>query len=231
MSRSIAARSLRSLAIPAVLAFAALHATAAPVSVTTVSFAAGSGYGLDANEGSGTLLGVLFSNAVPQDFELSMAGDSYTFTVGTFQLVEANSSGGINANEVDNLGVTATLDFGALFGSIQLAGTGAATLGAVSDSAIDLTLDWEPVQAAFGSGGLLGITMNDLAFATPTTLAQTMTVTLIREPVVSPLSTVPEPGSLALMGAAFAGLAFARRRRQVQVTPLTQAMGVAPPTA
>ena len=218
MSRSIATHLLRTIVMPAVLAFAALHTHATSVSVSDFSFVPGSGYGVDANENSGVLLDVRFiSGFSAQSFTLGAVGDSRTFDLGSVALREPNSHGGILPGETDGLDIAARLTFTDPFSSlIQMLVTGSATTGSVSDSAIDFTIDWNPVHVAFGSAGLLEIALNDLNFTGIETLTQTATITLLRTAVVvTPQSTVPEPGSLALMGAAFAGLAFCRRRWQL----------------
>jgi hypothetical protein len=217
MSGCSAAQWLRALTLPALLVFSAAHAQAAAVSVASFSFTPGSGYGVDASESSGSLLGVVFSNSAfsVQNFVLAGAGDSMSFDVATVQLTEPNANSGINANETDNLGVAASLAFNGPFaGVVGLMATGVATTGAVSDAAADLTIDWAPVQLAFGAGGLLELALNDLTFSGPATLTQTATVTLLRAPEgATNIAAVPEPGVLALFGAALAGLALTRRRR------------------
>jgi hypothetical protein len=218
MSGGSVAQRLRAFTLPALLVFSAAHAQAAAVSVASFSFTPGSGYGVDGNESSGLLLGATFSNStfLAQNFVLTGAGDSMTFNVGTVQFSEPNSNGGINANEVDNLGVAASLTFNGPFaGVVGLLATGAATSGAVSDAAADLTIDWAPVQLAFGAGGLLELSLNDLTFNGLSTLTQTATLTLLSAPDVGArVSAVPEPGALALFAAALAGLVFTRRRRR-----------------
>lgn len=216
MSSYSVARCLRALALPALLVFSAAHAQAAAVSVASFSFTPGSGYGADAGENSGSLLGAVFSNSPfsAQNFVLTIAGDTVTFDVGAVQFSEPNAHSGINANEVDNLGVAASLAFNGPFaGVVGLTATGTATTGAVSDGAVDLTIDWAPVQLAFGAGGLLEVSLNDLTFSGLTSLTQTATVTLSRAPDEGArVSAVPEPGALALFGAALAAVAFTRRR-------------------
>jgi hypothetical protein len=135
MSGWSVAQRLRAVTLPVLLVFSAAHAHAAAVSVASFSFAPGSGYGVDASEGSGSLLGVSFSSSLfsAQDFVLTVVGDSMTFDVGTVQFLEPNSNGGINANEVDNLGVAASLSFNGPFaGLVGVQATGAAIAGAGS---------------------------------------------------------------------------------------------------
>jgi hypothetical protein len=212
MSASLSVRLLKTIALPAVLALAGQLAQAAPVSVsvTSFAFAPGIGYGVDANENGGTLLGASFSNSAFSAVNLLLdVGDSVTFNVGSVQFSELNAHSGVVANETDALGVTATLTFtGPFAGPVGFNATGTAITGAVSDGAVDLVIDWAPVQIDLGAGRLLEIALADLSFTSATTMMQTATVTLLG----APDTEVPEPGSLALFGVELVGLAGVRRR-------------------
>lgn len=211
-----ASRLFLATAASAALGLTALHTHATPVSVSEFSFERGIGYGIDDNESSGTLLDVrFFSSGFPaQSFTLGAVGDFLTFTLGTVQFLEPNSHSGIRAGETDDLGVTASLTFTDPFSYvIQMLVVGSATTGSVSDSAIDFTIDWNPMQRAFGSGGLLEIALNDLNFIGMQTLTQTATITLLRTPEVTRVEQIPEPGTLVLAGLALGAVGFVRRSR------------------
>lgn len=192
-------------------------AMAAPVAfnVTGGSFTVGSGYGT-----GGGQLDVTFTNLVtPQSFSLDV-GQTASFLYGRATLnetcinsgvllVDVLNGCGVGASEQNNLGVTANLTFtNPLSYTVQNVAITGAIAGTVNgDSATDFFIDFSPVTVNFGVTGSFVVDIGDLFFNSTGSITNGANVTLTAAPI-------PEPASLALLGAGLIGLGVVRRRKQ-----------------
>lgn len=204
--------NIRRVFAMAALAVASAGALAAPVPVhiSAFTFAVGIGYGTESSESGGTKLDAVVDNAAfsVQNFVLSNVNDTFTFIVGSVAFNEASVGG----QERDDLELGATLTFANALGNVTVPSVGIAHAGTVNDSAVDFSVSWAPLSFSFGNGGLLGISMNELAFSSTGSMGQTATVTLLRAEDPVGAVSVPEPGSLALAGLGLALLGGGARR-------------------
>jgi hypothetical protein len=209
-------KSLSALGAATMLVFSSA-ASAVPFTVTAAQFSTvGPGYGQDGDEDPGNLLDVRFSTSVftQQNFVLGALNQQFTFNFGTIDMQEPNAHGAILAGETEGLGITATLTFTAPAGVTQtITANGVATVGSVSDSAVDYVIDWSPVTIMFGNGGSFQLSLTDMSFSGLGAQFQTATVTLLSFADGVPANNVPEPASIALLGIGIGFVAVARRRR------------------
>lgn len=221
----------------------AASAASVTISGSAVAFTPGSGFGVEGGETipaglpnagtvipggqGGTLLDVVFSvSSTPVTVVLPGVGASLSGVFGTVQLRERF----IDAAEIDNLSISADISMSLPFsGMLNVVGAATATAGIVPPllgepvGAVDLTIDWTPLDVPFGNGGLFRVEFDTLTFDTvalpsgTTTLNQLATVTLLAAPIPEPTMATLAIAGLLLIGLRCNGRRLRTRRSSLAV--------------
>lgn len=157
----------------------------------------------------------------------NQVNDVNTITLGSAKFSEEN--GFIDAGEVDNLSLSALLQFKSLASSSTSNAAVVATLGALKDQGNndDLVVNFAPIQIQLTDGSLLDMSFSSLAWncqgtghctwQSPVSQNINATFTLTKDGSLANaqalINNVPEPSTMLLFGAGIAGLGFTRRRK------------------
>ena len=221
-------KHLKKILTAVALAAAASGASAIQFDVVAFSFNPGSGYSTGTNAltevfGNLSNLGVDFSeDGTARSFDLAAGNTSSSYKFGDVKLQDGSTAlayicGGsripcARLNETDNLDVSATFSFTnpSGVGNQTVTALGTATVGFISDSAVDFSINWDDLDVHFGPGnsGMFTIQMDDISF---TSNGQMVDQNYHIEMVTAP---IPEPETYALMLAGLGLVGFMARRRK-----------------
>lgn len=211
-------------------------AFAAPVSleVSSASWNIGSGWGAacatSTCDTANTQLNVDWTfglGLVGTTLTFNQVNDFKTITLGSAKFSEENDS--IDTGEVDNLNLSALLQFKSFASASTSNAAVIATLGALKDRGNndDLVVNFAPIQIQLTDGSLLDVVFSGLSWncqgnnhctwQSPVSQNLNATFTLTKVGSLANaqalVNNVPEPSSMLLFAAGIAGLGFTRRRK------------------